>query len=234
MTQPYGKSAAVAGLLFAAAVSGCVTDGKGFSSYASNLVAEKVDTAPHPGAFHYCHSHGCEDRSLLSLRAEQWRDATWRLIPEPASAAEERERIAWAAADFEAIVAAETGTESDVGGSFAGFGRTGQLDCVDESLNMTMFLRLLEGQGLLRFHRPSRPITKGTLIDGWPHYSATMVEVASGQHYTLDSWYFDNAEPALVLRRETWLGTLEDLIDCMRDGGEGARVRKSPAECGYS
>ena len=234
MTQRYGKAAAMAGLLLAATVSGCMTDGKGFSSYASNLVADKVDPAPLPSAFHYCHSHGCEDRSLLSLTGAQWRDATWRLIPEPGSAAEERQRLAWAVADFETVVAAETGTESDVGGSFAGFGRSGQLDCVDESLNMTMFLRMLEGQGLLRFHRPSQPVTKGTLIDGWPHYSATMIELASGQHYTLDSWYFDNGEPALVPRRETWLSKLEDLITCMRDGAEDAQVRKSPAECGYS
>ena len=233
MTHRYGKAAAV-GLLLAAAVAGCATDERGFSSYASSLVAENVDATPVPSSFHYCHSHGCKDRSLLSLTGEQWRDATWRLIPEPATAEEERERLAWAVADFETIVARETGTADDVGGSFAGFGKTGQLDCVDESLNMTMFLRMVDGQGLLRFHRPSQPVTKGSLIDGWPHYSATMVELESGQHYTLDSWYFDNGQPALVLRREIWLGHLQELIACMRDGADAAQVRKSPAECGYS
>lgn len=221
-------------LTMAAALSACAAGADGLSSHASNLVARNVDSRPVPGDFHYCHAHNCKDRSRLSLSEEQWRDAVWRLIPEPASAAEERQRLAMAAADFERVVAPKTGTERDVGGSFAGFGRSGQLDCIDESLNMTMLLRLLEGQGLLRYHIPSSPITKGNLFDEWPHYTATMIEDASGQRYTLDSWYFDNGEPALVLRSETWLTGIQDLIACMRDGGDAAHVRKTPAECGDS
>ena len=222
--------------LFAAAallLAGCVTATGGPGNRASSMLAESVDASPVPAEFHYCHSHNCKDRSRLSLSEDQWRDAIWRLVPMPVSAAEERERLALAAADFERVVARETGTVSDVGGSFAGFGKSGQLDCIDESLNMTMFLRLVDGQGLLRYHAPSSPITKGNMFDEWPHYSATMLEIATGQRYTLDSWYFDNGEPALVLRNETWQGSLKDLIACMRDGGENAHALKTPAECGY-
>lgn len=221
-------------LLAATWLSGCVTGAGGFSSYAGSMVAENVDARPLPGEFHYCHSHNCKDRSRLSLSEDQWKDAIWRLVPMPASAAEERERLSMAAADFERVVARETGTEADVGGSFAGFGKSGQLDCIDESLNMTMFLRLVDGQGLLRYHAPSSPITKGNMFDQWPHYTATMVELATGQRYTLDSWYFDNGQPALVVRNETWRGSLEELIACMREGDEGGEVRKTPAECGVS
>lgn len=221
-------------LAMAVALSACVTGADGLSSHASNLVAQNVDSRPVPGNFHYCHAHNCKDRSRLSLDDAEWRDAIWRLVPEPASAAEERQRLAMAAADFERVVARKTGTEGDVGGSFAGFGQSGQLDCIDESLNMTMFLRLLEGQGLLRYHSPSSPITKGNLFDEWPHYTATMIDRQTGERYTLDSWYFDNGEPALVLRSKTWLTGIQDLIACMRDGGDGTHVRKTPAECGYS
>ena len=72
------------------------------------------------------------------------------------------------------------------------------------------------------------------MFDQWPHYTATMVELATGQRYTLDSWYFDNGQPALVVRNETWRGSLEELIACMREGDEGGEVRKTPAECGVS
>jgi hypothetical protein len=219
-------------LLSAAVLSACVTGGGG--NRANSMVAGSVDAEPVPGAFHYCHAHNCKDRSRLSLSEAQWQDAIWRLVPIPDTAAEERARLALAVADFERVVSRETGTGSDLGGSFAGFGQSGQLDCIDEALNMTMFLRLVQGQGLLRYHTPSSPITKGNMFDEWPHYTATMVEDATGQRYTLDSWYFDNGQPALVLRNETWRGSLKDLIACMRDGGESAEARKTPAECGYS
>ncbi len=221
-------------LIAGSSLAGCVTDKQGFSSYGADQVALNIDANPTPASFSYCHSHGCEQRSRIALDAEEWKDAVWRLIPEPATAAEERQRLAWAAGDFERVVARKTGTSGDLGGSFSGFGKSGQLDCIDESLDMTLFLRLLDGQGLLRFHRPASPLTKGNLFDSWPHYTASMIEFESGQVYALDSWYFDNGEPALVLRSEVWLGNLNDLVSCMRDGGEAARARKTPAECGYS
>ncbi|MEX1304779.1 MAG: hypothetical protein WEA84_06390 [Rhodovibrionaceae bacterium] len=221
-------------LLMSVALTACADRQNGYTEQGARLAAVHVDAQPIPVAFSYCHEYGCELRSQVSLSDEEWQTVTWRLLPPPGTAAEERERIAWAAGDFERVVAPKIGTVGDVGGTFPGFAKSGQLDCVDEAMNMTLFLRLLEGQGLLAFHRIGTPLRRGNLFDGWPHFAAIMIEEDTSARYALDAWYFDNGEPALVLPAESWLAGVDALVACMRDGGEAGRARKTPAECGVS
>lgn len=96
-----------------------------------------------------------------------------------------------------------TGLDNDRGGSLAGLWRRNQMDCVDESTNTRAYLTMLQNDGLLRYHvvaqtaRRFRPYL-------YQHYTAVIRETASGRLYAVDSWFFDNGQPAVVLPLETW------------------------------
>ena len=91
------------------------------------------------------------------------------------------------------------------GGAFPGCGRNGQLDCVDEATNTTVFLRILESQRLLRRHEVGQPVTRASFSFDWPHSTATVTERGSGRAYGIDSWFYDNGEDAVVVPLDQWL-----------------------------
>ena len=61
--------------------------------------------------------------------------------------------------------------------------RRGQMDCVDESLNTTAYLKYLYENGWLRHHKPRKHYAeRGLLIDGrYPHKSAVMISACPSQ-----------------------------------------------------
>ncbi len=83
--------------------------------------------------------------------------------------------------------------------------KRGQMDCVDESLNTTAYLKHLQALGLLKFHRPKKHYAlRGFILDGrYPHKSAVMTD-ASGTRWTVDSWYGDDGQPAQVMKHAEW------------------------------
>ncbi len=190
---------ALCGLLLA---TGCAEAAR------SSLDARVVglgDARPTSDRFHYCHGYGCDRRVLLALSDESWARITAPLRPPPADAAAERRAVARAAARFERAASAQAGTADDLGGTFAGLGREGQLDCVDEAVNMTQFLRLLDGDGLLRRHRIGSTAHRGNLFDAWPHVAATLVQHDDGRRFAVDSWFFDSGVEPVILPLEVWL-----------------------------
>lgn len=81
-----------------------------------------------------------------------------------------------------------------------------QHDCVDESLNTTIYLTLLERKGLLKFHSVGTPTVRLPLIHAgrWPHQTATMIDTQSQIPYAVDSWFHDNGFPAEIIALEKW------------------------------
>ena len=68
-----------------------------------------------------------------------------------------------------------------------------------------MLLRILEGAELLRWHEVGPPESRDSLFWDWPHTTATIAERAGGRRYTVDSWFYDNGEDAVVVPLEQWL-----------------------------
>ena len=195
-------------------VTGC--SGSLTERYGQTVLEEVAPYAPTRESLVYCSDHGCAERYVLTLSPSDWQAIAAHFEQPPADAAEERRRLAAAAATFETIAGEYTDTSDDLAGTFAGFGSQGQLDCIDEAVNMTQLSRLLAAEGLLSFHTPGLPVQRGTLLDGWPHYAASLEERASGESYVFDSWYRDNGEQALVLPTETWRAGLgEELLACL-------------------
>jgi hypothetical protein len=177
--------------------------GIALSCQADVFVREDIITDPDPARFNICYSHGCASLSWVKMSAEQWQRVR-EVFAKPADTpAGEREQIRTAIALFETIVGAMTGTAGDKGGNLAGFGLTGQMDCIDESTNTTTYLRMLEKYGLLRWHKVADRATRWSLFT-WPHTTAVIEERAGLELWAVDSWFLDNGEPPFILPLDTW------------------------------
>ncbi len=187
-----------------ALLAGCTSSsGTDYEAFLQKWGAEIVDDR----TFTVCQGYGCAVRSPVNLSDSEWRRVR-RLFTAPASdAAEERVRLAKAVGLLERIVGRRAGTSGDVGGTIEGFGKPGQLDCIDESANTTIYLSLLARDRLLNWHTLRSPALRGPISGAccWPHQSAVVMEVGSGQSYAVDSWFHDNGVPAEIVPLPDWL-----------------------------
>jgi hypothetical protein len=119
------------------------------------------------------------------------------------TAALERASIQLAIGMMERIAGEQTPTRNDRGGNVNDDGVDGRMDCIDHSHNTTAYLRLLERRGLLRFHRVLDPVERAPwLVD--VHWAARIQELDSGAQYVVDSWFFDNGQPAAIFTLQDW------------------------------
>lgn len=167
------------------------------------FVRPDIITDPDPAQFNICYDYGCASLAWVKLSDEQWQRVPAVFAPPAASPADEREQIRRAIALLESIVGPMTGTAHDKGGSWPGLGQTGQMDCIDESTNTTIYLTMLQKYGLLRWHNVEDRSTRWSLFR-WPHTTAVIAERAGGREWAVDSWFLDNGEPPFVLPLETW------------------------------
>jgi hypothetical protein len=160
---------------------------------------------PNPQAFSVCYKHSCAQVDVIGLSAAQWQGVR-ALFPDPAATPEqERRRIAQALAYLEREVGPLIDAEHDRGGNLKGFlGDGNQLDCVDESSNSTTYLTLIEQDGLLHWHQTDERATRGFIIFGWPHTTATIRDRQSGERWAVDSWFHDNGRPPEILPLAKW------------------------------
>ncbi|MBE7421543.1 MAG: hypothetical protein HS110_03735 [Zoogloeaceae bacterium] len=166
------------------------------------FVRDDINVDPEPGRFTVCHDNGCTSLSHLGLTGEQWSAIRRLFEPPPRNAETERERLRIAIATMEKFVGEAIGTWQDKGGTFNGGG--GQMDCIDESINTTLYLKMFRKHGLMRHHSVEDRATRGWFLFGWPHTSAVVSEDGNGKLWAVDSWFLDNGESPFVLPLETW------------------------------
>lgn len=156
-------------------------------------------------AFEICHGFGCRLRSTAYIEPEDIQKIKRAYGAPHATPAAEREGMARAVGVIEEIVGAQTGTDADVAGTYTNSGND-QFDCVDESVNTTNAIRLLDMHGLLRYHKLRKPISRTFLSSGrlGPHQTATVMETATTDIYAIDSWFYDNGHAAVVVPIEPW------------------------------
>lgn len=168
------------------------------------FVRADIITEPAPAHFSVCHNHSCETVQTVSLNPAQWRQVRRLFEPPSADARGERARIARAVAMLETMVGKMTGTSRDRGGTFPGLGRSGQMDCIDESTNTTVYLTMLRRSALLQWHTVEDRVNRGFFLFGWPHTSAAIRETKTNRVYVVDSWFEDNGKPPHILPLKTW------------------------------
>lgn len=167
-------------------------------------VINLIDLDAVPKSFYVCHGYGCQQQSLIGMAKKEWQ-AIDTLFRTPAgNAIEERQRIASAIALFERAAGRKTGTSGDIPKTPFSIYDNSQLDCVDESINTSTYLKMLERFGLLRWHRTALPVRRGTPLFFNIHFTGTVVEMESGVRYAVDSWFFANGEKPSILPAKTW------------------------------
>lgn len=193
------------GLVSAALLALACSAANAASPYAADtFVRSDIVTDPTPESFSVCHGGTCTLVTQAGLDAEQWAQIA-AIFPSPArDAEEERSRIAEAIARLETVVGALTDTADDRAENQKGRDWRSQMDCIDESTNSTTYLRILARAGLLRWHRVEARVTRGFFIFGWPHTTAVVSEVAGGAKWAVDSWFFDNGKPPVIVPLELW------------------------------
>jgi len=200
--------------------------GLAFNGYAGTFVRDDIIADPDPARFTVCYDHGCASLATVTLSAEQWHGLSSVFAKPAATAEEERGQIRSAIASFETVVGALTGTANDKGGNWPGFGLARQMDCIDESTNTTIYLRMLQKYGLLRWHSVEEPATRWPLFS-WVHSTAVIRERESRERWAVDSWFLDNGEPPFVLPlsvwRKGWKPFQPDSLDSLDSGGS-ARI----------
>lgn len=150
-----------------------------------------------------CSGSGCAYRHPVRLGAGDWAMIDALFGVPPADPAEERRRIALAVGIMEILVGHQAGTRHDVGRNASVRDQSQQLDCVDEAVNTTTYLRLFEDRGLLRWHQVGLPANRLLdLVDA--HNTAVVTDTTSGIAYAVDSWFYDNGAPAMVLPLTAW------------------------------
>jgi hypothetical protein len=174
----------------------------------TGIPVDKYNNLPaHPDSFMLCHGYSCTYKSKAGFSNKEWKNilAVFRKKPAKDSAAE-RSKIGKAIAMMERYSGAKTGTDDDDAEAVAIKRNGKQLDCIDETVNTTMYIGLLQKADVLKFHEIADPTHRGYLIDGrWPHNTAVIRETGNGKLFVADSFYRKNGEEPYIMPREAWL-----------------------------
>jgi hypothetical protein len=192
-------------LIGAVGVTGCASgDSQSTHIVADPDVVALVDLDAVPTSYYVCHGYGCQEHSLIGLGKAEWQ-TVHSLFRRPApNAIAERQRVASAIALFEQASGRKTGTESDSPKTPFSFFDKSQLDCVDESINTSTYLNMLQRFGMLRWHRPAVPVRRGNPLTFDIHFSGSLVELQSGERYVVDSWFFANGKKPAIIPVKIW------------------------------
>ena len=164
------------------------------------------DSSETPQDFRLCVGFGCSWRVPVGLSEQDWARVTKPLHRKAKTAEGERENIAKVIAQMERRVQANAQLSPDRGQAETFENDQHQMDCLDETINTSRALGFLTDEGLLHFHEVAGPIHRGYFVDGlWPHNSAAVMEIETGERYAIDSYYSDNGEEVHVVTLDEWL-----------------------------
>lgn len=168
--------------------------------FAKSFEIERLESAPTFEAFTVCSNHGCRKITTIHSFNQEWEvvRALFRRhkIKTPA---EERRSISEAIGLMESLAGRLVGTLGDGGGNSL-FTTEGRTDCVDESMNTSHYIQMMIQDQLVQFHKV---IERSYRF--FPHWTAVIEEKATGQKYSVDSWFYDNGVPPVIYPLEVWL-----------------------------
>ena len=152
-----------------------------------------------------CYGFSCKIRQIVSITPAEWRSVVNWFDQATTTPEDERQQIRQAIGWMEVVGGRYTPTHLDIGMNLEKnpVNMTGQMDCIDESINTTTYLTLFEQQGYLRWHRVTDRAYRGALLDA--HWAAQVEQVDSGVNYIVDSWFQDNGMLPYIAKSTEWL-----------------------------
>ena len=156
-----------------------------------------------------CYQYGCKKIARISIDEDSWLSIVNIFNDIPPSAAYERALLAEYIARMEQYVGRKTNTQFDRAGTFVMYlnifnQQSNQMDCIDESINTLSYLKLLTALDVLNHHYLSGVVTRAGFISGYPHTAVLLVEKLTNKKYVIDSWFFDNGRPAVIVPYDLW------------------------------
>lgn len=170
-----------------------------------------------------CYDFGCKQRSVVNLSLTEWAGVVGWFKPAAETAAQEREQIKRAIGWMEVLIGRHTPTHRDLAFDLPA-GRDdiadlfpGQQDCIDEAVNTTTYLRLLELNGFFRYHSVIEQAYRQAIFD--QHWAGQIMEKSSGTRFVVDSWFQPNGYLPIIQASEDWedINLLSAVIDNSRD-----------------
>jgi hypothetical protein len=150
-----------------------------------------------------CYNYGCAVQAQVVFSSDELVELD-ALFDDVDNAGFERGSIQLAVGFMSRVAGKQTPIHNDKGGNYADNGVDGRMDCIDHSRTTTAYLKFMAARGLLHFHRVLEPIRRAPLLVD-DHWSARIEEKASRAQYAVDSWFFDNGEPARIFPLNEWL-----------------------------
>lgn len=165
-----------------------------------------------------CHGFGCRFQESVSISDKEWTEIE-TFFRTPAETPEaERDQIKKATGWFEVIMGRHTPIHLDKGRNeipghaqtsmryaealaYSG-NTTGQMDCIDESLNITTYMRLMEQAGLFKHYRVVERAHRRSAFD--QHYAGQVEEIATGERWVVDSWFYDYGSLPYIEESTEW------------------------------
>lgn len=150
-----------------------------------------------------CHGFGCKYKETVTISDQEWAQVkSW--FREPAhTPEEERQQIRKATGWLEVIIGRYTPIHLDNGQNELDSSSTvGQLDCIDESHNMVMFLNLMAEEDLFRHHKVVEKAYRKTLMD--QHYAGQIEELEKGTRWVVDSWFHPHGRLPYIQESKEW------------------------------
>lgn len=157
---------------------------------------------PTPNNYSICHGHTCAKTAYIQLSPAQWATVEALFLPLPDNAQQERQQLKLAIALLETMTGKQAGTHNDRAKNDVTEGLNGQLDCIDEATNTTVYLRMISEANLMLFHQQASRTSRGGLF--YPHNTATITEIGSNTRYAIDSWFNHNGEPPAIIPLPLW------------------------------
>ena len=160
-----------------------------------------------------CFNYGCQGAAEVVYSAPQLAEVR-ALLDDAANAAHERELISVVIGRLLGWAGKLSPISADRGGNQADDGVYGRMDCIDHSTTTTRLLEMLQKIGGLRWHRVlEREVRTRFLI--FDHWTAVIEEEPAAPfrgerpamrlRYAIDSWFYDNGKPAIVMPLNDWL-----------------------------
>ncbi len=156
-----------------------------------------------------CHNYGCAEISYVSFNSLQWKKILSYFDSEIVSASAEREILTHVIAYIEMVVGEQTNTQYDLGGTFNVYlnlkkAKSEQMDCIDESANTLLYLRLLVQNKKINFHEVVGLRSRGGLWAGYLHTAVLLLDKQSKEKFIIDSWFHDNGQPPEIVPFQKW------------------------------
>lgn len=160
-----------------------------------------------------CFNYGCQSTATVVFSEHQL-TGVQELLDDAIDAAHERELLAIAIGRLLGWAGRQSPISVDRGGNYEDDGVYGRMDCIDHSITTTRLLHILSERGWLRWHQVREPeIRYRRLI--FTHWSAVIEEAPRAPYrdddplahrqYAVDSWFYDNGQPAVVIPLDAWM-----------------------------